>query len=98
MIIRYDAYPYARFGTTKASIREIDQSILTDDEESNPIRIGQPYYKAIAILDKQSVKVYGRDKTIQQGMTLSAVIIGSKRKLWQWILDPLYSFYGGILG
>lgn len=96
VMIRYDAYPFARFGTTKASIQAIDQSILTDDEEDNPIRIGHPYYRAIAILDKQSVTIYGQDKKIQEGMTLSAVIIGSKRKLWQWILDPLFSFYGGI--
>lgn len=96
VIIRYDAYPFTQFGTTKATIREIDRSILTDEEENNPIRIGQPYYKAMAILDKQVVSVYGKEKKIQQGMTISAVIMGSRRKLWQWILDPLYSFYGGV--
>lgn len=95
--IRYDAYPFTRFGTAKARIQTIDQSILTDDEENNPIRMGQPYYKAIAILEKQSIQVYGREKKIQQGMTLSAVMMGSKRKIWQWIFDPVFSFYGGIL-
>lgn len=96
IIVRYDAYPYERFGTTKAVITNISQSILIDKEEDKPISIGQPYYKVIASLDRQVVRVYGKDHKIQQGMTITAVIIGSKRKLWQWILDPLYSFYGEL--
>ncbi|WP_026069578.1 hypothetical protein [Legionella tunisiensis] len=63
IIIRYDAYPYERFGTYKATIKEISQSIITDDEEEKPILIGEPYYKITAELDKQSVKVYGAEKT-----------------------------------
>ena len=84
------------FGAAKARVYEISKSVLTDDEEDKPIKIGEPYYKMSASLDKQFVTVYGKDKKIQHGMTVSAVIVGSKRKLWQWILDPLYSFYGGI--
>lgn len=96
VIIRYDAYPYARFGTSSATIHDISKSILTDEEEDKPIRVGKPYYKMTALLDKQFVTLYGVHKKIQHGMTLSAVIVGSKRKVWQWILDPLYSFYGGF--
>lgn len=94
VMIRYDAYPYAHFGASTASIHEISQSVLTDDEEEKPIRIGEPYYKTTALLDKQFISVYGKDKKIQHGMTISAVIVGSKRKIWQWLLDPIYSFYG----
>lgn len=97
IIIRYDAYPYERFGTYKATIKEISQSIITDDEEDKPILIGEPYYKITAELDKQSVTVYGTEKKLQHGMTLSAVIVGQKRKVWQWILDPLYSYFGVLL-
>jgi membrane fusion protein len=97
VIIRYEAYPYQRFGTYQAFIKDISQSILTDEEEEKPIRIGQPYYKATAQLEKQFVTLYGEQKRIQHGMTLSAVIVGSKRKIWQWILDPLYSFYGELM-
>lgn len=97
IIIRYDAYPYERFGTYKAAISHINQTIMTDEEEEKPLVIGQPYYKIIATLDSQFVTLYGKQKKVQHGMTISAVIIGSKRKIWQWILDPLYSFYGGLV-
>ena len=94
--IHYDAYPYQRFGAAKGVIQTISQTILTDAEEDKPIRVRQPYYKVTATLDKHEVMAYGKPRQIQQGMTLSAVIIGSKKKLWQWILDPLYSYSGKL--
>ncbi|KTD61697.1 HlyD family secretion protein [Legionella spiritensis] len=94
VIIRYDAYPYERFGTYRAVIEDISQSAMTDEEEEKPIKIGEPYYKVTARLKKQSVMLYGKRETMKHGMTLSAVIVGSKRKVWQWVLDPVYSYYG----
>lgn len=96
VIVRYDAYPYIRFGTSRAKIINISQSVLIDKEEEKPLRIGQPYYSVSASLEHQFVKVYGRNRSLQHGMTISAIIVGSKRKVWQWVLDPLYSFYGGM--
>ncbi|WP_035918432.1 HlyD family efflux transporter periplasmic adaptor subunit [Legionella fairfieldensis] len=95
VIIRYDAYPYERFGTYKAVIKDISQSILTDEEEDKPIRIKEPYYKATALLQSESVFLYGKKVKVQDGMTITGIVLGAKRKVWQWILDPIYSFYGG---
>jgi membrane fusion protein len=97
IIVHYDAYPYQRFGSYAARIENISQSILTDEEEEKPLTIGQPYYKVVAHLDKQSIKFYGAEKRLQQDMTVTAVIVGSKKKIWQWILDPIYSYYGDLL-
>lgn len=96
ILIRYDAYPYEHFGTYGATLQDISQSILTDDEEEKPIKVGTPYYKVTAALAKESVTLYGHDKKITNGMTFSAVIVGEKRKIWQWILDPIYSYSGGL--
>jgi membrane fusion protein len=97
IMIRYDAYPYERFGVYKAVVQNISQSIITDEEEEKPLKIGEPYYKVTARLEKQHVLIYGREKNIRHGMTLSAIIVGTKRKIWQWIFDPLYSVYGVLL-
>ena len=97
VIIRYDAFPYARFGTSNAIIQSISRSVETDEDEKKPIRIGQPYYKVSALLAHQGIQVYGKERAIQQGMTLTAVIVGARRKVWQWMIDPLYSFYGGMM-
>lgn len=92
--IHYDAYPAQRFGTYKARIKEINLNILTDNKEDKPFRIGQPYYKINAELEKSYIKVYGKKVKLHQGMTLTAIMSGEKKKIWQWIIDPIYSYYG----
>lgn len=94
VVLHYDAFPYERFGSYQAQINFFGETPLMDKDEDKLLKIGQPYYKATAQLASQQVSVYGDSKTLRQGMTFSAVIIGKKRKIWQWILDPLYSFYG----
>jgi membrane fusion protein len=92
--LKYDAYPSQRFGFYQATIKEINQTILTDDKEDKPIKVGEPYYKIKAEIKTQFVKVYGKDVALSHGMTLMAVCRGEKKKIWQWIVDPIYSYYG----
>lgn len=91
--VHYDAYPYVHFGSAEAAFKHISQSMLTDNEEDKPFPIGEPYYKATATLAQSFITIHGDKKTLQQGMTLSAVIMGSKRNIWQWIFDPFHAFY-----
>lgn len=94
VMIHYDAYPYIRFGAYTATIQNISSGITSDLEEEKPIQIGEPYYKVIAKLTSPYIKIYGKQKKIQHGMLLTGSISGVKRKIWQWLLDPLYSYYG----
>jgi membrane fusion protein len=96
IIIHYNAYPFQRFGVATGQIQNISQTILTDTEESKPIKIGEPYYTIIAKLDKQNITLYGKLRPLQQGMTCSAIIYGAQKKIWQWIFDPLYNFQSGF--
>ncbi|MFA5959965.1 MAG: HlyD family efflux transporter periplasmic adaptor subunit [Tatlockia sp.] len=92
--IKYDAYPSQRFGFYEAIIKEINQTILTDEKEDKPLKIGEPYYKIKAVIKKQSVTVYGKGLPLSHGMTLTAVVRGEKKKIWQWITDPIVSYFG----
>jgi len=94
VIIKYDAYPSHRFGYYYAFIKEVNLTILTDDKEDKPIHVGEPYYKIKAELEKPYVTLYGKKENLSHGMTLTAVITGEKKKIWQWVLDPIYSYYG----
>lgn len=86
IIIHFDAFPKKKYGTFRAKITSISQSILTDDEESKPLRIGQPYYKVIARLNSDYIFHQGEKKLVKPGMIFSAIISGSKRKFWQSFL------------
>lgn len=92
--IKYDAYPSQRFGFYKAFVSEINLAVLTDEKEDKPIRVGMPYYKIKAKLETPFVHLYGKKEYLSHGMTLTAILRGEKKKIWQWVLDPIYSYYG----
>ena len=88
--LRYDAYPYQQFGVATAHIQTIAQSISSDREDNKPLKIGEPYYKVMALLDRQFIHLSDKKLLLQQGMTCTAVLSGAHKKLWRWILDPLH--------
>jgi membrane fusion protein len=94
VLVHYDAYPFEYYGVDKAEIISIGQSVLTDQAEDKPIKISQPYYRVIAQLSLLSSQNQRKKVHLKQGMTLQAIIVGTKKTLWQWMTMPLYRHVG----
>lgn len=90
VILRYDAFPHPDGGTARATIVSLGFSVHTDQDEKKAIQIGAPYYKAIATLEHQDILFGGELRKLQPGMTLRATVYGARKKIWQWLLGPLY--------
>lgn len=102
VLLKYDAYPYQSFGLYESSISSIDKSILFPKDfdipstTNMPINPNAPYYRVIVSLKQQTVTVYGKPYPLTSGMTLLGEILGEKRNIWQWILEPIYSLRGSL--
>lgn len=95
--IRYDAFPYQKFGLYEGTIESISKTILLPNELLNtPLEIREPVYRITAILNQMNVQAYGKNFHLKPGMTLSADIRLSDRTLIQWLLEPIYSLKGRI--
>jgi membrane fusion protein len=94
--LRYQAFPYQRFGSYRAHVAEISKTLIMPNEAALPIALTQPAYRVTVALDSQVVKAYGRDLPLQVGMLVDADIWLDTRKLYQWVLDPLYSVLGRV--
>lgn len=95
--IRYDAFPYQKFGLYKGKILQISKTVLLPNELLNaPVPIQEPVYRITAQLAQPVVQAYGERFPLKPGMTLSADIHLSERSLLQWLLEPLYSLNGRI--
>jgi membrane fusion protein len=51
-------------------------------------------YRIRLKLKQQSVLVYGKSVNLKPGMLLDASIILEHRRLYEWILEPLFSISG----
>ena len=94
--IRYEAFPYEKFGTYPGEIYQISKSVIFPGEIPSGLTFQEPVYKAIATLKSQSIMAYGKEINLKPGMVLSADVVLNKRSLFEWLFEPLYSLNGKI--
>lgn len=97
VLLRYQAYPYQKFGTHEGTIISVSRSAIADTR-TNQGQATEPMYRVLVSLDQQSVLAYGTPETLRPSMRLEADIMGERRRLYEWILEPLYSVSGKIGG
>lgn len=92
--LRYQAYPYQKFGHQRGQVVRISRSALNTGELGALIgnaQQGEPFYRVTVALRKQTVTAYGNPELLKPGMLLDADILGERRRLIEWILEPIYS-------
>lgn len=94
--LRYQAFPYQRFGSYRAHVAAISKTLIMPDEVALPVPLKEPAYRVTVTLDSQVVKAYGQDFALRAGMLVDADIWLEKRKLYEWVLDPIYSVLGKV--
>jgi membrane fusion protein len=94
--LRYQAFPYQRFGSHKGRVREISRTLITPNEANLPVNLEESVYRVTVSLDSQAVKAYRQDVPLQSGMLVDADIWLDHRRIVDWIFDPLYSITGRL--
>ncbi|MCS5708079.1 HlyD family efflux transporter periplasmic adaptor subunit [Candidatus Berkiella cookevillensis] len=92
--IRFDAFPYQRFGIFEGKVATVSKHVLLPSELPVPLELKEPVYRVTVELDAQFVTAYGKELPLQAGMALEADIILDRQTLFDWILDPLFSLKG----
>jgi len=46
-------------------------------------------YRIKVKLEKQSIQAYGQLQALKPGMTLEADVLQDRRKIWEWVLEPI---------
>jgi membrane fusion protein len=105
VLLRYRSYPYQRFGHHKGTVASISRSAVSPgDLPAQLAGLGaltgtagsaaEPIYRIVVALASQSIQAYGEPLTLQSGMTLEADISLERRRLAEWVLDPLQAITG----
>lgn len=94
--IRFDAFPYQKFGVVVGEISNIDKALILPADRQLPIKFDEAMYRVRAKLHKQSVQAYGKEFPLKVGMIAEVDIILEKRSLLEWLLDPIYAVKGKL--
>ena len=99
VLLRYQAYPYQKFGHQLGEVASISRSALNSGELGALVGKNdgrEPFYRVTVKLTKQTLMAYGKPESLKPGMLLEADILGERRRLIEWIFEPLYSLYGTV--
>jgi membrane fusion protein len=100
--LRYQAYPYQKFGHQAGQVLQVSKTPLQAAELAElslPSRRGdehEPLYRITVTLDRQAVQAYGQAQPLAPGMQLDADVMLDRRRLIEWIFEPLLSVTGRV--
>lgn len=96
VVLRYQAFPYQRFGHHLGEVSEVGRSVLQPGDAGLPPTIQEAVYRVTVRLPTQSVQADGKAIALQAGMQLDADIHVDRRRLIEWLFDPLVSIMGRV--
>ena len=96
--MRYQSFPYQKFGQYEGVVESVSNASVPSTEQIGfalpDTPAGEPVFAITVRLKKQTVTAYGQGVPLQAGMRLDADILQETRRLYEWMLEPLYSITG----
>ncbi|PJR64058.1 HlyD family secretion protein [Raoultella sp. T31] len=92
VVLRYQAFPWQKFGQQYGTVTEISRSALSPQEVSSITgdnQFKEPMYQVKVTLDHQSVRAFDRQVSLRAGSSVDADFIVDKRHIYEWVLEPL---------
>jgi membrane fusion protein len=101
VLLRYQAYAYQKFGHQRGRVLQVSRTPLSPADQAalagaQPQSVGEPLYRITVALDKQQVSAYGQDISLVPGMQLDADVLLDRRRLVEWIFEPLLGLGGRV--
>lgn len=94
--LRYDAFPYQRFGVGTGRVQSISSTVLRPEQIVATIRVEEPVYRVVVALDQDAIVAYGSRYRLRPGLALSADIVLDRRTFAEWLLDPIKALRGRL--
>lgn len=96
--LRYQAFPYQKFGQQAGRVRSIARTALSATEFALlnlPQRDqNEPLYRIVVEPRRQTIDVKGQPTPLQAGMAVDAHVLQETRTIYEWMLEPLLSVNG----
>jgi membrane fusion protein len=93
--MKLDAFPYQKFGHLRGTVTRVEQAPLSEPRAGAEAG-GTPLYRVVVRLERQSIYAYGQERTFKAGMVVEADILQDRRRLIEWLLEPLFSVTKGL--
>lgn len=95
VLMRFDAFPYQTFGQASGKVTTVSTAAVGAADiqgfVARPEWVGEALFAITVGLPAQSVAAHGQQMPLQAGMRVEADLLHETRRLYEWILEPLYA-------
>ncbi|MGL6017131.1 MAG: HlyD family secretion protein [Gibbsiella quercinecans] len=94
VVLRYKAFPYQKFGQKYGKVVEVSRTALSPQDVAHLLGVNnvqEQQYRVLVQLDEQAIQAYARNEQLKPGMALDADFLIDKRRLYEWVLEPLFA-------
>ena len=96
VVLRYEAFPYERFGQYRGKVTDIGRNVWTQGERIGPLAAREPVYRVDVVLERQNVSALGQDYGLRPGMLVNADLLLERRTLLEWVFEPVLQLKGRL--
>jgi membrane fusion protein len=99
VLLRYHAFAYQKFGHQHGHIERVSLAPLQAAELAGQAWAGdarEPMYRITVALDRQQVPAYGAMQPLAPGMQLDADVPIERRRLYEWLFEPVLGMAGRV--
>lgn len=97
VLLRYDAFPYQKYGSQHGRIEQVSLAPLSAVEMGGLSALpGEPMYRIAVALERQDVPVGGEARPLVPGMQLEADVPIERRRLVEWLFAPVLGVAGRV--
>jgi membrane fusion protein len=93
--LRYEAFPFQKFGHHEGRVLQVSRTPLPAGEVPAGAH-DEPMYRITVALERQTVRAYGSEQPLTAGMQLEADVLLERRRLIEWIFEPVLSVAGRL--
>lgn len=101
--LRYQAYPYQKFGQAEGTVSAVAKTALPVADlaaagllPAASAAQSEPLYRITTSLTSQTMRAAHRAWPLQVGMAVEADVMQENRRLYEWVLEPLYGMAGKL--
>jgi len=89
VVLRYEAFPFQRFGQYAGKVASVSQAVWSQGEAIGPLTAREPVYRIEVALDRQTVDAGTRPVPLRPGMLVNADLLLERRTVFEWVFEPV---------
>jgi membrane fusion protein len=97
VLLRYEAFPYQKFGSQSGRIEQVSLAPLAPSEVTGLSAVTrEPMYRIAVTLDRQDMPTADTARPLVPGMQLEADVPIERRRLIEWLFAPVLGVAGRV--